>query len=243
MYGSRDRLILFDADGTTVDAFSVIRKTFATLGMEIGDLERFQKRRNLLKYIGGLKEFPLNLRRQLGKRNRQQLLDVLTECYREEGQLYPGVAELFRTLLATPGTCVGLVSRNVTLDPETSLRRLFQREGIDTGAFHYFACVPLKEEKSSWFRDARERLAINPARTYACGDEHKDYVAAVASGIHPFIVSYGFEDHRRLTRKFEVPEPLVSTTPAEFCGRVRHALDLPEESPRPALLRPHPAAA
>jgi phosphoglycolate phosphatase len=53
MYRSQERLIILDADGTLVDAFDVIQKTFSALGMKIGDLERFQKRRNLLKYLGG----------------------------------------------------------------------------------------------------------------------------------------------------------------------------------------------
>ena len=39
-------------------------------GMDIGDLERFQRRRKLLKYIGGLREFPKNLRQQFDKGNR-----------------------------------------------------------------------------------------------------------------------------------------------------------------------------
>ena len=42
----------------------------------------------------------------------------------------------------------------------------------------------------------------------------------------PFIVSYGFEDHQRLTKKFEIPEEIISRTPAELCARVRHALDV-----------------
>ena len=224
MYSSPERLIIFDVDGTTVDAFSVIQKTFSAMGMEIGDLERFQKRRNLLKYLGGLKEFPQNLKKQLGR--RKQLIDTLTECYREQGELYPGIAELLKTLLASPGIRVGLVTRNITVAPEATLRRLFQRHDIDMAAFHFFAAIPLREEKAHQFKTAREHFDINPARSYACGDEFKDYAAAIASGMQPFVVSYGFEDLRRLTKKFEVPEEVISSTPEEFCARVHHALDL-----------------
>ena len=46
---SRERLIILDADGTTIDAFSAIDATFGAHGMDIGDLKRFQKRRNLFK--------------------------------------------------------------------------------------------------------------------------------------------------------------------------------------------------
>jgi hypothetical protein len=55
---SDNRLIVFDADGTTVDAFSAINLTFATHNMDIGDIERFQNRRHIFKYLGGLRELP-----------------------------------------------------------------------------------------------------------------------------------------------------------------------------------------
>lgn len=42
--------------------------------MDIGDLDRFQKRRNLFKYLGGLKEFPRNPARALRQAGRKGLL-------------------------------------------------------------------------------------------------------------------------------------------------------------------------
>jgi phosphoglycolate phosphatase len=59
-----------------------------------------------------------------------------------------------------------------------------------------------------------------------CGDEHKDFAAAIGTGMHPFMVSYGFEDYDRLTEKFDIPHELISRTSLELCLRVRHALDL-----------------
>jgi phosphoglycolate phosphatase len=44
-YKNMERLVIFDADGTTIDAFHAIQLTFLRHGMDIGDLERFQKRR------------------------------------------------------------------------------------------------------------------------------------------------------------------------------------------------------
>ena len=41
----RQHLVILDADGTTIDAFGAINRTFARHGMNLGDLERFQKRR------------------------------------------------------------------------------------------------------------------------------------------------------------------------------------------------------
>lgn len=226
MYGSKDRLIIIDADGTVIDAFSAIEIAFARHGMDIGDLDRFQKRRNLFKYLGGLKEFPRNLAKHFGKQGRKGLLATLTEIYREEARLYPGMAELIRDLLASPGIRVGMVTRNVTHEPEITLARLFARHDLEIGGLDFLDYVPLRQDKTPYFRAARARFDINPARAHACGDEHKDFAAAMATGFHPFIVSYGFENHARLTRKFAIPEEVISPTPRDFSARVRHALDL-----------------
>ena len=226
MYSNKERLIIFDADGTVIDAFGAIDQAFAEHGMEIGDLERFQKRRKFFKYLGGIKEFPGNLKRQIGKHSRSLLLSTLTDVYRQNASLYPGVAELMRDLIAAPGIRVGLVTRNVTNEPEVTLRKLFMRHGIDIDSLDYMVHVPLRLEKTSFFKQARAQFDINPARAFACGDEHKDFAAAIGAGMHPFIVSYGFEDYKRLTRKFEVPDEVISRTPEEFCARVRNALDI-----------------
>lgn len=226
LYANAQRLVIFDADGTIVDAFRAIEQTFLAHGMAIGDLERFQKRHRLLKYLGGLREFPTNLRRQFGRQSRRRLLATLTEIYREEASFYPGIAPLLRTLLDAPEVRVGLVTRNVTIEPEQTLARLFARHGIDLSAFDYFARIPQSEEKTGAMRQARERFAINPARSYACGDEYDDYRAAIHAGFYPFVVAYGFEDRARLIDEFEVPREVISASPAEFSERLLHAVDL-----------------
>jgi phosphoglycolate phosphatase len=121
---------------------------------------------------------------------------------------------------------VGLVTRNITNEPELTIRMLMARHDIDLDALDFVTHVPLGEEKTSAFRFARTRFDINPARSFACGDEHKDYFAAMAAGMQAFIVSYGFEDYTRLTQKFLVPEELISRTPEALCARILHALDL-----------------
>ena len=226
MYGNSDRLIIFDADGTIIDAFTAIDQTFSKHGMELGDLERFQKRHNLFKYLGGIKEFPINLKKQIGTQRRKKLLDTLTDVYRNDAKLYLGVPALIRSLIAAPGIRVGIVTRNITNEPELTLRKLLARHDIDPDALDFVTHVPLGQEKTSAFRAARKRFDINPARSFACGDEHKDFSAAMAAGMHSFMVSYGFEDYTRLTRKFAVPEDLISRTPEELCARVLHALDI-----------------
>ncbi len=90
---------------------------FTEHGMDLGDLERFQRRRKLLKYIGGLREFPKNLRQQFDKASRKKIKQTLTDIYREEAQPYPGMVALLQDLINTPDIRVGIVSRNVTIEP------------------------------------------------------------------------------------------------------------------------------
>jgi phosphoglycolate phosphatase len=228
MYRSKDSLIIIDADGTLIDAFQAIKTAFARHGMDLGDLERFQKRRNLFKYLGGIKEFPSNLAKHFGKRGRAELVATLTQVYREEALFYPGMADLIRDLLARPDIHVGMVTRNITHQPDITLARIFRRHGLEIEGLDFLNCIPLREEKTRYFRAARARLDINPARACVCGDEHKDYAAAIACGMHACIVSYGFENHGRLTRKFAIPEEIISETPRDLIARIRHSLDLPD---------------
>jgi phosphoglycolate phosphatase len=226
MYKSDKRLLILDADGTTIDAFSAIETAFSRHGLALGAETRFQRRHHLLKYVGGLKEFPAIIRKNLRKNSRSQLVDTLTNIYRHEARLYDGIPELIRELIAAPDITVGIVTRNVTIEPLETLRQLFQRHDIDIRELDFLVHIPLKEKKTAQFRAMREQFGINPARGYICGDEHKDFTAAISSGMHPFMVSYGFEDHDRLTTKFEIPQELISRTSDELCWRIRHALDL-----------------
>jgi phosphoglycolate phosphatase len=223
---SNERLIVLDADGTTIDAFAAIEATFARHGMDLGGLERFQKRRNLFKYLGGAKELPNNLKKQIGKRSRAKLIATLTEVYREEAALFPGLGPLLNALIEERDLRVGIVTRNITDEPVKTLVRLFRRNGVQASGLDFLVHLPLRQEKTHCFREARERYRVNPARSYACGDEGTDFLAAVRTGMHPFIVSYGFEDHGRLTGKLGVPPEVISRTPEALRGRVVHALGI-----------------
>lgn len=225
MYKSNKHLVILDADGTTIDAYPAIEEAFAQHGMTLGDEASFQKRRHLFKYLGGLKEFPSIIKKNIRQQSRKKIVDTLTEVYRTEACLYPGIADLIRSLIAAPDIVVGLVTRNITNEPMETLRQLFMRHGIDVRELDFFDHVPLSETKTSQFRLTRQRFEINPARAYICGDEHKDFLAAINTGMHPFMVSYGFEDHDRLTTKFDVPDEIISRTPEELCERIRHALE------------------
>ncbi len=221
-----NRLIVLDADGTTVDAFAAINQTFAAHNLDIGDIERFQNRRHIFKYLGGLRELPKNLRLPLKGSKRRALIATLTEIYREQATLYEGARELINRLLAVPDLRVGVVSRNITQQPEETLQQLYKRNGVDADAFDFLVHLPLSQDKLPAFRAVRESFGINPARAYASGDEKRDYLAALGSGMHAFMVSYGFESFDRLTRKIGIPEELISRHPQALKQRILHAFDL-----------------
>jgi hypothetical protein len=111
---------------------------------------------------------------------------------------------------------VGVVTRNITNNPVETLTRLFDRHGIEPDLLDFLVHLPLSEDKLPYFRRTREEFGINPARAYACGDEAKDFRAAVNTGMHPFMVSYGFEDFDRLHLKHEIPTEVISRTPDEL---------------------------
>lgn len=78
--------------------------------------------------------------------------------------------------------------------------------------------LPLKQSKQGYFEQVRERFLVDPARSFVCGDEHQNYTAALAAGMHPIIVSSGFGNRTRLTRKSGVSEVLISSSPAVSAG-------------------------
>jgi len=239
-FAGREKLVILDADGTLIDAFHAIALAFARQGMDLGDFRRFQKRRKIMKYLGGLREFPQNLRQQFGKQSRKRLIQTLTEVYREEAHLYPGIADLLKTLMGAPGIRVGIVTRNVTLEPAETMRQLLRRYDIDLEQLDFFRSIPLSEEKLNQFRSIRDLFSINPALSYVCGDEYLDYAAAIGAGMNALIASYGFEDFTKLCADFGIPREVIVESPADLVWRLRHTLDL--DYPNcPQILQNHPA--
>ena len=166
------------------------------------------------------------VRFKLDDSNKKEISETLTDVYRDEAQLYPGIAALIQRLIAAPDVVVGIVTRNITNEPIATLSQLFLRHGIDVNQLDFMQHIPVQQNKITTFKELRNYYGINPALSYICGDEHKDYAAAQAAGMHPFMVSYGFEDHQRLTEKFSIPDELIARSPGELCARISHALQL-----------------
>ena len=138
--------------------------------------------------------------------------------------MYEGMAELLECLQETADIRFGIITRNITHQPLETLRLLFKRHGVNSDRFDFLVHLPFREEKVNLFRKVRRIYDVNPVLSYACGDEVKDYVAAIQCGMHPLMVSYGFENYMRLHNKFDVPAEVISRSPAELSGRLLHAL-------------------
>ena len=225
MYSDK-KLVILDADGTTIDAFSAIHSTFLKHNMDLGDLQRFQKRHNLVKYLGGVKEFPKNLKRQIKKVEREKLIQTLSAVYRENGRVYDGMHDIINRLIDAPDIIVGIVTRNITGNPVETLTSLFKRENIKVEGLDFLTHIPLKQKKTETFKKLREQYQVNPSLCFVCGDEYKDYLSAIEAGMIPLIVSYGFENLERLTSKYEIPNEIISTSPETLGVRLLHALGL-----------------
>jgi phosphoglycolate phosphatase len=121
---------------------------------------------------------------------------------------------------------VGIVTRNITTEPIATLTRLFERHGLEPKLLDFLVHLPLRSDKLEVFRQTRKQFEVNPACAYACGDEARDFQAAIGAGMHPFIVAYGFEDYDRLHTKHGVPREVIARTPDELACRLLHALGL-----------------
>lgn len=158
-------------------------------------------------------------------------MHTLTETYRREANFFPGMASLLQALIRTPDIRVGLVSRNVTIEPDETVRLVLKRHNIDPSQLDFLQCIPLGEEKTPTFRALRSEFSINPSRSFACGDEYRDYAAAIEAGMNPLVVAFGFEDLERLVDGFHIPDDVISRTPGELSERICHTLDLAAPSP------------
>lgn len=83
------------------------------------------------------------IKKNMSKQRRKQIVATLTDVYRAEAQLYLGIADLIRSLIAAPDIVVGLVTRNITNEPPETLRQLFTRHDIDTGELDFLVHIPL----------------------------------------------------------------------------------------------------
>lgn len=213
-------LLVLDFDGFLVNSYALIRDTMAAFGLDVGDEERFRNRRKFLKYFGGGRELLRNVVRFTLPRTRR-LRQSLTECYRERGVVYPEFVPMLNALIAHPNIHCGILSRNFTLEPGPTMRRVLARSGVHESDLDFVVPIPVGAHKTDVL------AAMRASRYYTAilgADEIGDYRAGSALGYECLIGSYGFDTRERLVDRGEVPPPCIHDSPATLVTALADAL-------------------
>lgn len=192
-------LLLLDFDGTLADSFVVIEKTLQHFDYQIGTLENFKNRRKFLKYVGGRKEFIPNVIRKLRQRD-DNLKEVLTEIYRAEATLFPGIKDFLLRIQQRSNVAISIISRNVTLEPYITIQTVLKNSGIVLRDIDSIHTVPVGDKKARAMKYAVESYSMEPDRVLSVGDEVGDYKCARKCGIKHLACAYGYDSKRRLCK-------------------------------------------
>ena len=126
----KDVLIALDFDGLLINSYKLLERTFLEYNLDLGEEERFKNRRKFLKYLGGGKEWIPNLVKFTLPRKRH-LIENLTEKYREEGVVYKEFIPFLNSCIQNQSTHVGVISRNFTMEPGITIRKVLRNSEID----------------------------------------------------------------------------------------------------------------
>ncbi|MBX9608398.1 MAG: hypothetical protein K2Y51_19425 [Gammaproteobacteria bacterium] len=217
---SKRVLVVLDFDGLLVNSYALLRDTMAGFGLDVGDEQRFRNRRKFLKYLGGGKELLNNLV-GMGLPKTGRLRERLTACYCERGYVYPEFIDVLNRMIRSRHVHCGIVSRNFTLRPGTTIRTVLRRSGIAEEHLDFVVPIPVGAKKTEVLAGmwaARYQAALLLA------DEVGDYHAAREAGYESMMGTYGFDTRERLMRRGEVPSHALYDTPAELAAALRARL-------------------
>lgn len=215
-------LMVLDFDGLLINSYGLIRDTMASFGLDVGDEDRFKNRRKFLKYFGGGKELLNNLVRFRLPKTRK-LRAALTDCYRESGRIYPEFTAVLNAAIANPGIHCGIVSRNYTLEPGSTIRTVLRHSGVNESDLDFVVPIPVGANKT-------EVLAGMQASRYfgsvLGADEIGDYRAARVAGYECLMSGYGFDTRERLETHGEVPSNCIYDTPTALADALARQTEL-----------------
>ena len=219
----KDKLIVLDFDGFLINSYKLMKLAFEEFGLDVGDEERFRNRRKFLKYIGGGKEFLLNLVKYTLPK-KKKIRQVLTEVYQAEGRIYPEFVSLLNEMIEAPCLHVGIISRNFTHKPGRTIRTVLNNSGVDEARLDFLIPVAAGVKKNAvleGMKSSRYRLSLFG------GDEIGDYSAAIEAGYNDIIMSsYGFDRKERLITAGKIPVENIYDTPEELVTKIRQSLEL-----------------
>jgi len=219
----KDILTVLDFDGFLINSYKLLQITFEDFGFDIGDEDRFRHRRKFLKYLGGGKEFLRNLV-SYSLPKQKKIRKVLTEIYQEEGRIYREFVPVINRMIENPGIHVGIISRNFTHNPGTTIRTVLKNSEVEEQELDFVIPIPAGIKK----RDILE--GMKSCRYKQClfgADEIGDFRAATETGYDMIIMaSYGFDNRKRLISEGDVPPDIIFDTPKDLAEILSRAITL-----------------
>lgn len=232
-------LCVLDFDGFLINSYQLLQATFASFGLDIGDAERFRHRRKFLKYLGGGKEFLGNLVRYSLPKQRK-IRSSLTDIYQGEGRIYREFIPVVNAMIADPDVHAGIISRNFTLHPGMTIRKVLRNSGVAEQDLDFVIPLEVGVKKNAVLEGMRSDRFL---RCIFGGDEVGDFRAANDIGYDTILMaSYGFDDRIRLVANGLVPGRLIFDTPEALASRLagvtcphKYALPVPVSESRRAF--------
>lgn len=216
------KAIVFDFDGTISDSFPVIQEAFDRLGLDLCELDTFRDRAKFLKYLGKKKKWKTLWRYMTDVVTIRQ---TLKNVYEEKGKLFNGFSEMIRDLIKNPEWAVYILSRNYSLDPEKTIRKVLIHSGIKDQEKIQVRTLHPRKEKHLLLRKILEETKLSVEDMIVTGDEYTDYKAFLEEGFpHRLIATYGFDSAKKLRKKKGIPKKYLVDTPEDLQKRVREFL-------------------
>jgi len=210
-------LLVLDFDGLLLNSYELLRLSFEEFGLDVGDETRFRNRRKFLKYVGGGKEWLVNLA-SIALPRKKQLRHSLTRNYRDSGRIFAEFVPLLNDCIASPCIHTGIVSRNYTVQPGATIRQVLVNSQVNESELDFVIPLPVGSRKHDVLEGMR---ATRYSGSVFAGDEVGDYQAARECGYTVVMAGYGFDTRQRLERRAEVPPELIFDTPAALATRLR----------------------
>ena len=202
-------LVIFDFDGLLINSYDLLRTTFDSFGLDVGDENRFKNRRKFLKYFGGGRELVRNLTK-IALPKKRRIREALTENYLTCGTIFNSFTPFINRCIEDPNIHTGILSRNYTLKPGYTIRAVFKNSGVDEANLDFVIPIPVGAKK----HDALQAMSSEryELRLFG-GDEVGDYKAAMDSGYTALMAAYGFDTVSRLVNHANVPKDRIFDSP------------------------------
>lgn len=205
----KQMIAVFDFDGFLINSYELIKHTFEKFGLDIGDENRFKNRRKFLKYMGGGKEILRNFV-AFSLPNKRRLRKALTHEFMTYGRIYPEFKSTLNRMIDSPAIHVGILSRNFTTSPGTTIRTVLSNSGVKEASMDFVIPIPVGSKKTNVLKAMK---SSQYQQCWFCGDEISDYRSACDAGYQVIMAGYGFDHRQRLMAKGGVPAESIFDDP------------------------------